>query len=155
MARYLELRLWHRRNGSTLEPPPWRPPARSRRVAADDPDPTYTKWLVSIVDYLVRLGKESEQQLARLAKQPQLLRAVADKVDQFWFQADKLNRLVDARQQAVDQLDTISSALSTNLAISNEYLASVLETADRAQSTEAKNALVQLLDLTHADEATA
>lgn len=150
---YISLQEWHRRQGSNLVPPDWQPPRRRFRLGAEDPDPGYTDWIQQVAGYLDGLHQETEKALKRIGHPVKLLDAVVSRAEEFWFQPDKLRRLVDARGQAADQLDGIVNILSTNLAISNEYLDAVLETAGRARSDAAKQALVQVLDITHADEA--
>lgn len=157
--RYISLAEFHRRRGDRLVPPSWRPPRlwysdRQYRLAADDPDPGYTDWIQKVADYLQRLDRETRKQLQRLDHPVKLLNALARKAEQFWFQHDKLQKILEARGGATDQLDTIANDLAANLAISNEYLDAVIETADRAQSRPAKQALELVLDITHADEAT-
>ena len=156
LHRYIPLAEFHRLRGERLNPPDWRPPRFSRlRRAADDPDPGFTGWIQKVADYLVRLDTETQRQLQRLGHPIKLLLQLPAAAKRFWFQHDKLARLVDARGQATDQLDGIVNTLATNLAISNEYLSAVLEHADRAQSQAARKALEQILDITHADTAVA
>ena len=156
LHRYVTLAEYHRLHGLDLRPPSAQPPRYrpSIRLAAD-PDPGYTGWVQKVADYLVRLDAETKKGLGRLNHPVKLLNALADRADQFWFDHAKLSRLVDARGQTGEQLDGIVNALATNLAISNEYMRAVLETADRAQSDAAMDALEQILDITHADEAVA
>ena len=155
--RYIPLADWHRQRGQDLRPPSWRPPRfrSSFRLAAEDPDPGFTDWILKVAESLTRLDLETQKSLKRLGHPVKLLRVLAQKVDEFWFQHAKLTRLVDARGQAGEQLDDIVNTLSANLAISNEYMDVILEHADRAQSQEAQQALEQILDITHADEAVA
>jgi hypothetical protein len=156
LHRYIPLSEFHRRRGEQLDPPDWRPPRFSRqRRAADDPDPGFTGWIQKVADYLTRLDAETQRQLQRLNHPIKLLLQLPAAAQRFWFRHDKLARLVDARGQATDQLDGIVNTLATNLAISNEYLQAVLEHANRAQSESAREALEQILDITHADEAVA
>jgi len=144
-----------------LVPPSWQPPRFRYRdgakfyLAIEDPDPGFTDWIQKVAQYLVGLDDETQQALKQLTGPAKLLAAVPQKVEALWFQHAKLTRLVEARGQAADQLDDIVNTLSANLAISNEYVAAVLEHADRAQSAAAQEVLEQILDTTHTDEATA
>ncbi len=156
-ANYIDLVTWHRRRGSRLAPPSWRPPRfsyREFRLAAEDPDPAFTEWLQRVAQYLLGLDNETQTALQRLVHPVKLFRAVADKVESFWFQPDRLRQLVAARGQSTDQLDSIVNTLATNIAISNEYLDAMLENENRIQSPGAKAAAEQILDITHADQVT-
>ena len=156
-ANYIDLATWHRRRGSRLVPPPYRPPCFSfrefRQAADEDPDPAFTEWLIKVAQYLLGLDSETQTALNRLGHPVKLLRALAQKAEEFWFQPDRLRQVVEARGYATDQLDTVVNILSTNIAISNEYLDAVLENQDRIQSPAAKKAAEQILDITHADQA--
>jgi len=161
LHRYIPVKAFHRLRGLDLNPPVCRPPkrqirftAKTIRSAAEDPDPGYTGWVTKVARYLEGLDQENQRQLKRLNQPVRLLSAVADKADQFWFQAGKLQQVLDARGIATDQLDTITNDLAANLAIANQYVDVVLETADRAQSNEAMDAVETILDISHADQVT-
>lgn len=157
LHRYVTLAEWHWRRGQRLDPPSWRPPRvrfAALHLGTEDPDPEFTAWIERVADYLERLDAETKRQQQRLPHPQRQLQAIARAVPRFWFQRDKLARLVAVREQTADQLDDIVNVLATNLAISNEYVDVVLQHADRAQSPAAQQALESILTVTHADEAT-
>lgn len=150
--RYIDLGEWHHRRGSPLRPPACRVP---RLRTADDQDQAYDDWIVQVADYLEGLDQEARQELGRLPQAGNLLRSIAAAAPGFWWDAQKIDRLVDAREQVQDQLDDHVNTISVSLAVGQQYLDAMLESADRIRSEPAQQAANRILDITHADEVTA
>jgi len=153
---YINLAEWHRRRGSTLRPPrccePVRTPHWLRLADGTDPDDQYTDWIVQVAQYLEGLDAESRRQLQQFKGPVRSLRTIASRFDDLWFNADKLRRLVDARTESIGLVNELANDLLANVAIMKQYSDAAIQSADRAQSPEAQEALQQIAELTHADE---